>query len=332
MKLAFSTLGCPDFDWPDIYSMAKDFGFSGIELRGMGNDIFSIKAKPFSEEGLPQTIEQLHKKHLEIPCVSTGCALKDREHAQENQQEIREYIDLAAKLGAPYLRILGDRNPAPEGEVDDLFILEQLKSLAPYAEQRDVTLLVETNGVYADTSRLHNLLNSVGSDNVAALWDIHHPYRFAGEAPEQTVQNLGNYIKYTHIKDSVSVDGEVQYRLMGEGDLPVDDVMRALRSINYEGYVSLEWVKWYAPDLSDAGIVFPHFANFMSPYLGEKREESRLYDNNQGTGKYVWPKEHLIDQTFPQVLDRMVEEFPINMPSVTPRSTIPAPIPNSGTM
>ena len=23
MKLAFSTLGCPDFDWPDIYSMAK---------------------------------------------------------------------------------------------------------------------------------------------------------------------------------------------------------------------------------------------------------------------------------------------------------------------
>ena len=27
MKLAFSTLGCPDFDWPDIYSMAKDFGF-----------------------------------------------------------------------------------------------------------------------------------------------------------------------------------------------------------------------------------------------------------------------------------------------------------------
>lgn len=32
MKLAFSTLGCPDFDWPDIYSMAKDLGFDGIEI------------------------------------------------------------------------------------------------------------------------------------------------------------------------------------------------------------------------------------------------------------------------------------------------------------
>lgn len=35
-----------------------------------------------------------------------------------------------------------------------------------------------------------------------------------------------------------------------------------------------------------------------------------LQDNNAHTGKYVWPKEHLIDLTFPQVLDRMVEEFP----------------------
>ena len=34
MKLAFSTLGCPDFSWSEIYTMAKDFGYSGIEMRG----------------------------------------------------------------------------------------------------------------------------------------------------------------------------------------------------------------------------------------------------------------------------------------------------------
>jgi fatty-acyl-CoA synthase len=39
MKLAFSTLGCPDFSWNDIYSMAKDLGFNGIEIRGLGNEI-----------------------------------------------------------------------------------------------------------------------------------------------------------------------------------------------------------------------------------------------------------------------------------------------------
>ncbi len=310
MKLAFSTLGCPDFDWKDIYSMAKDFGFSGIELRGLGNDIFSVHARPFQEENLPATIAMLAKQHLEIPCLSTGRALKFGDRREETLREIREYIDLASKLGTPYIRILGDLTAAPEGEVDDAVVLDGLKALVPFAEKAGVTLLVETNGVYANTARLRDLLNQVRSDNVAALWDVHHPYRFAGESPEQTVTNLGAYIKYTHVKDSVMDGGKVCYRLMGEGDLPMDDIIRTLNSINYEGYVSLEWLKQYAPDLSDAGIVFPHFANFMNQYLGKTRSTGRLQDNRAGTGKYVWPKETLIDLTFPQVLDRMVEEFP----------------------
>ncbi|HBK67299.1 MAG TPA: sugar phosphate isomerase/epimerase, partial [Firmicutes bacterium] len=49
MKIAFSTLGCPDFSWTDIYSMAKDLGFNGIEVRGLGSEIFAIKAQPFTE-------------------------------------------------------------------------------------------------------------------------------------------------------------------------------------------------------------------------------------------------------------------------------------------
>ncbi|MEI3416920.1 MAG: AMP-binding protein [Christensenellaceae bacterium] len=62
--------------------------------------------------------------------------------------------------------------------------------------------------------------------------------------------------------------------------------------------------------MNDAGIVFPHYANFMSQYMDAPVKDHRLYDNNAKTGQYVWPKEHLIDLTFPQVLDRMVEEFP----------------------
>ena len=310
MKLAFSTLGCPDFDWKDIYSLAKDFGFSGIELRGLGDDIFSVHARPFREENLPATIELLHKKRLEIPCLSTGCALRFPEKREETVAEIKEYIDLAQKLSTPYIRILGDLTAAPTTDFSDDTVLEALRELIPYAEEKGVTLLVETNGVYANTARLRDLLNRIPSDNIGALWDVHHPYRYGGESPEQTAQNLGAYIKYTHFKDSVMKDGKVEYRLLGEGDLPINDIIRTLNSINYDGYLSLEWLKQYAPDLSDAGIVFPHFANFMSPYTGRRRDTGRLYDNHAGTGKYVWPKETLIDLTFPQVLDRMVEEFP----------------------
>jgi len=310
MKLSFSTLGCPDFSWPDIYSVAKDFGFDGIEMRGLGDNIFDVHAKPFSDEGLPDTLRLLKKLRLEIPCLSSGCCLADAGKAEENHKELMEYIDLAAKLDSAYIRILGDYTAAPAGEVDDDLVVSELLRLIPYAEQKGVTLLLETNGVYSNTERLAKLLSRAQSDAVGALWDIHHPYRYAGEAPEKTVQNLGAYIKFTHIKDSVMEDGKVSYRMMGEGDLPIDDTMRALRSINYEGYVSLEWLKRYAPDLTDPGIVFPHYANFMERYTNKSSVRTRLFDNAAGTGKYVWEKDTLIDLTFPQVLDRMVEEFP----------------------
>ena len=310
MKLAFSTLGCPEFGWSDVYSMAKDLGFQGIEVRGLGDELFDGKTKPFQQENLPKTLAQLKKIRMNISCISSGACLKFPEKAEETRRELLRSIDVASQLEAPFVRILGDLSPAPDGEVDDAVVLKALRALIPYAEEKGVTLLVETNGVYSDTSRLAGLLNQIESDNIGALWDMHHPYRYGNETPEQTVQNLGAYIKYTHIKDSVMENGRVAYKMMGEGDLPVDAIMRALRSINYEGYISLEWLKSYMPELNDAGVVFPQFTHFMSQYLGGADESRRLYDDNRKTGKYVWPKEHLIDLTFPQVLDRMVEEFP----------------------
>lgn len=310
MKIAFSTLGCPNFSWPDIYSMAKDLNFDGIEIRGLGTEIFAVQAQPFTEEQLPQTRKKLSSLRLEIPCLASGCCLKFAEKAEENYQEIVQYIMLASRLGTPYIRILADLEPHVTDEVDDEVVLAALKRLIPLAEEKGVTLLVETNGVYADTVRLRELLDRIESDAVAALWDMHHPYRFAGETPGQTVHNLGAYIKYVHVKDSVANDDRIQYRLMGEGDLPISDMMSALRSINYAGYISLEWVKRWSDDLSDAGVVFPHFINYMSNYTRTSKPRSKLYDSISGKGKYVWEKDILIDLTFPQILDRMVDEFP----------------------
>ncbi len=310
MKLSFSTLACPGYTWPEIYSLAKDFGFHGIEVRGLGDDIFSVRS-PFLPENIPETKATLRRLKLEICCLSSGCALRYPERHEESIAELLRYIETAKALGCPYIRVLGDRTAEPVDDFPDEYVIEPMKRLAPAAEAAGVTLLIETNGVYSDTARLADVLARIGSDNVAALWDWNHPYRFRREMPEDTIRNLGAYIKHTHIKDSVEVDGHVEYRLVGEGDLPpMEEYMKALRSLNYEGYISLEWLRQYAPELSEAGIVFPHYINFMSPYLGENRGVERLQRSERGDGYYVWEKNRLIDYTFPQVLDRMCEEFP----------------------
>ncbi|MBE6614042.1 MAG: AMP-dependent synthetase [Ruminococcaceae bacterium] len=311
MKLSFSTLGCPDFSWTDIYTMAKDFGFHGIEMRGLGNDIFSVNASPFLPENLPETKATLKRLKLEICCLSSGCALRFADRHDETIAELKEYIRLAKELGTPYIRVLGDLTAEITTDFPDENVIGPMKILAPIAEEAGVMLLLETNGVYSDTARLADVLAQIGSDSVGALWDWNHPYRFAGEMPEKTITNLGAYIKHCHIKDSVMENGKVVYKLVGEGDLPpMAEYLKALRSLNYEGYISLEWLKQYAPELSDAGIVFPHYANFMSQYLGMDRSTARLQKNKRGDGYFVWEKDQLIDMTFPQVLDRMCEEFP----------------------
>lgn len=308
MKLSFSTLACPDFTWPEIYSMTKDFGLDGIEIRGLGDEISAVHAIPFTDAKIDSTIAKLHELNLVIPCLSSGCALKYKENEKANIEELEQYIVLAQRLGTPYVRVLADLEPQPMGEVDDPYVVNVLKKLSVKAKESGVVLLVESNGVYADTLRLRKLLDAVGSNHVAALWDVNHPYRFMHESPEKTVENLGNYIKYVHVKDSVVAEnGTISYRLIGEGDMPFDKIFDALKTIKYDGFISLEWVKRWANELSDAGIVVPQFANFMARY---KRENRSLQDNKTKTGKYIWKKEMLINETFPDVLDRVCQEFP----------------------
>ena len=310
MKFAFSTVGCPDYQWSDVYSMAKDLGYDGIEVRGLGREFSTFNMQPFSEGEVGLTVKKLAELRLSIPCLSSGCVLKFADKREENLAQLKDYIHLAQKLNCPYVRVMGDYGAAPDGDVDDEVVASQLRELIPLAEECGVTLLLETNGAYADTARLRDLLTDLASDNVAALWDMHHPYRFMHESPEQTLQNLGTYIKHVHIKDSVIRDGRLVYRLMGDGDLPIADMMMALRSINYEGYVSLEWVRYWNRDMYDAGVVFPQYIHYMEAFMDKPVVDRKLYTAHTGKGQYVWPHNKLIDLTFPQVLDRMVQEFP----------------------
>ena len=131
MKFSFSTLACPDYTWADIYSMAKDLGFDGIEVRGLGNDIFDAsKNMPFSPRLLPATKQKLRALRLTIPCLSSGCCLRDGATV-ETVAEVRAYIEAAESIGTPYVRVLGDLNPAPDGDVDDEAVLAALRALLP---------------------------------------------------------------------------------------------------------------------------------------------------------------------------------------------------------
>lgn len=263
MNLSFSTLGCPEWYWSNIVSAAKDLGFQGIEVRGVLNQIYIPRVKQFSEQDDQETIAELERLRLSIPCFTSSCELDAHANRGDMLQEGKDYIDVAARMKVPFVRVLGDREPAPAGAVDVGLVKESVLELLEYAKGTDVTLLIETNGWFADTVRLAKLLQEIGSPGVAALWDMHHPHRFMNEPPEATVENLGVLIRHVHVKDSLMDGSKVKYMMMGLGDVPVREAVDALESIGYAGFYSLEWVKRWDLSLEAPGIAFAQYAQFM---------------------------------------------------------------------
>lgn len=265
MKLAFSTLGCPDWGFSEIYSTAKDLRCDGIEVRGIANELFVPKIKVFNEENIEKTIAKMKAIGLEFSILTSGISIGEKN--ADALEEAKSYIDLASKLSCKYVRIMISSHPQPE-DVDMEGAISLYNQMCSYGEKRGVTPLIETNGVLANSKEMARFIASIESENKGVLWDIHHPFRYFSEQPKETYASIGKYVKYTHVKDSIMLDGKLTYRMMGYGDVPIFDSLKVLKENGYDGYVSLEWVKRWNPDLEGAGIVFAHFMSYMEFLIG----------------------------------------------------------------
>ena len=298
MNLSFSTRGWGDLSWDQMLQEAVDMRFSGVEVYNLFKfPELTERGGPFHGHKVAATIRQLRDLKLKIPCFDTSVDLSSDPEAFDT---LSFMLENAANAQVPYV-------VACALTENEELVGENLEKLLPKAEECGVTLLLKTSGIYADTARLRSMLESFASDWLGALWDMHHPYRDFGESADTTIKNLGTYVKHVHLRDS---DDNGDYQLIGEGNMPIPDMIRALGSINYDGFISLEWKPEWMEDLQDREIIFPYYVNYMSRFHSTRTRKKSLYYNHDGSGQYVWKKDDLIDLTFPQVLDRMVEEFP----------------------
>ena len=298
MNLSFSTRGWGDLSWDQMLQEAVDMRFGGVEVYNLFKfPELTDRGGPFHAHKVAATIRQLRDLKLKIPCFDTSVDLSSDPEAFST---LTFMLENAANAQVPYV-------VACALTENEELVGENLEKLLPKAEECGVTLLLKTSGIYADTARLRSMLESFASDWLGALWDMHHPYRDFGESADTTIKNLGTYVKHVHLRDS---DENGEYQLIGEGNMPIPDMIRALGSINFDGFISLEWKPEWMEDLQDREIIFPYYVNYMSRFHSTRTRKKSLYYNHDGTGQYVWKKDDLIDLTFPQVLDRMVEEFP----------------------
>ncbi len=298
MKLSFSTRGWPGMSWEEMLDTATEMGFSGIEVYNLPKfDPMLDRGGPFHKYQSAATVRQLRDKKLQIPCFDTSC---DLSADLDPTDGLIDLMEVARDTRVPYVVACALKDK-------ELLVQERLGILLGHAEQLGVGILLKTSGIYADTARLRSMMDRFASDFLGALWDVHHPYRDFGESADATIKNLGSYIRHVHLRDS---DDRGNYQLIGEGTMPIADVMRALSSVNYDGFISLEWKPEWLDDLKEQEVIFPYFVNYMNRFQNPRRGKKSLYLNHDGTGQYLWKKDELIDLTFYQVLERVAEEFP----------------------
>ena len=307
MKLSFSTKGWHGRSFDDLCAMAKATGFSGIELHNIGGPLFTERDGAFHGYAAAATKRRLYEEGLSIPCLDVLSDPCDPAGIDAAKDEILRCLSIAAPLGISMLRLRTDSKDEGTAREQTARLIE---AVLPIAEEQGVTILLETSGVFAKTDVLRDILEQFASDRLAALWEVAEAYLVGGEDSETVVKNLGAYIRHVHFSD-VSREGETYaHVLMGEGEVPFPSVMRALRSVNYDGFLSLVWNPAWCPELDDMEIVLAQFEGYMKQFSDPAREKRALWWNRAHTGNFVWKKDLLIECTFPEVLDRMVEEFP----------------------
>lgn len=274
IPIAFSTLGCPAWDWPRILGFAHQHGFSAIELRGLQGNLDLPSHAIFAAPRIEQTKKEIRDHKLRIACVSSSANLymEDPDKRAKELADARRFIDLASTLGAPYVRVFGGKAQSDNAPVPDdptkARVAAGLRELGQYAGPKSVTVIIESHDHFTSSATLKDVLKAADSEHVGLLWDAHHTFATSNEDPEFTVKELGPWIRHTHLKDSVGKGEERKYVLTGTGNVPIERQIKALQSIGYKGFYCFEWEKVWHPDLADPEIAISDFAHVVGQCLG----------------------------------------------------------------
>ena len=278
MKVSFSTLGCPDWTLRQVIDLARRERYDGIELRFIQGDAALWRRPEFTGPGLADTVAELGGAGLVVSCVDTSCFFHapDPSERQRTLEEGRRMLALAAALGAPGVRIFGDRvQPGATRQATEGWIAEALHALGEEAAAAGLETWLETHGDFASAEATSAILARAGARGVGVVWDPANAFAESGERPSEGFRGLAGFVRHVHLKDIrlVSSSGAAkaapacQPMLIGTGQFPAGEVVTLLCEAGFAGHVSFEWEKRWHPSIEEPEVALPHFARWFRKAL-----------------------------------------------------------------
>ncbi|MCE5204489.1 MAG: TIM barrel protein [Porphyromonadaceae bacterium] len=146
---------------------------------------------------------------------------------------IRQWIGVAAKMGAPTLRIFAGKNPHTGFTRDQVFkwMAKDIRTCCVYGREYGVVIALQNHDDFIKTAAdVDRIFEMVGSDWLGLNLDI-GSYR-QGDPYAEIEKNISKAVTW-QIKESVWIDGK-------ETPVDLEKLFRLIKKAGYRGYLPIE--------------------------------------------------------------------------------------------
>lgn len=235
MKKGMTYGSLPKSEPEDLFKLASEAGFDGVEINGTGS-VEELKRMKAAADAVGLQIPSIMgSTHWQSPLSAADPAVR-----QKTVDSTIFALEHAHVVGADTLLLV----PAvvnADTSYEDAYSrsLAEMKKLAPLAEKHNVTIALENvwNKFLLSPIEFKHYLEEIGSTHIKAYFDAGNILLYG--YPQQWIRTLGKqWLHRVHVKDFRSSDRQFVYLL--QGDVPWPQVMAALREVGYDSYITAE--------------------------------------------------------------------------------------------
>ena len=241
----------------DFASVAKDLGYTGLEYVSnlyVGDEV----NYPMKAQGLDSILKELKRRSDSLGMTNVlimvddegDLSLDDETQTTQALENHKKWVDAAAFLGCHAIRVNLFGTSDPEAWVTNS--VRSLKALSSYAEEKNISILVENHGgLSSDAKLLSKVMESVGMDNCGTLVDFgnfclrrENDERWGAPCVEEydRYQGIEELMAYAHGVSAKS------YAFDAEGNETTMDFPKILNIVRDAGFSGFIGVEFEGPD------------------------------------------------------------------------------------
>jgi len=268
VKFSVFTLAFPGYTAEEAIEISKRVGFDGVDIRVHRDGHIYIDA---SKERRKQLLEYAKSYEIEFfgiySYIGRGFVSPNYKIRERELKELSAHIDLALDLEGIYVRIFPGTYERSEENMTRF--IECCKRACSEAEDKGVYIGIETHGELVwNAETCNRVLEEVNSDNLKIVFDPANIFRLGLNPAKEGELIPKDSIIAIQFHDFKKLNDKLRYTLLGKGDVPIDDVIKLIKEVRFDGFIVVEYEKWWHPEeLPDPEIGLPHELKYLKDKL-----------------------------------------------------------------